>query len=181
MGVARRARHDRHEVRLRHGTLRRLHRARRRRRHPFLHHPCRQHRHFRDHNDRGNRRDSGGRQDPGGLARPGGRSMRVLPIGPDHVCFGAAAAGPMSAFAKRSSRPRNRTGREADNDPRPHHFPIRRPGSLAISERSLPAQLLAGRSGRGRRPDAEPEPGVRKRRSRSGRRRWLRAQRFHPH
>src|SRR6267142_1073521 len=95
-GVARRARHDGHEVRVRDGTVRRLHRAYRRRRQPFLHHPCRQHRHLRDHNDRGNRRDSGGRQDPEGLARPGGRSMRVLPIGPDHVCFGAACEQPTS-------------------------------------------------------------------------------------
>jgi len=38
MGVARCVRHDRHEVRLRHGALWRLHRACRRRRHPFLHH-----------------------------------------------------------------------------------------------------------------------------------------------
>ena len=38
LGAARRARHDRHEVRLRHGAVRRLHRACRRRRHPFLHH-----------------------------------------------------------------------------------------------------------------------------------------------
>ena len=30
----------------------------------------------------------------------------------------SAAAGPMCAFAKRSSRPRNRPDREADNDPR---------------------------------------------------------------
>ncbi len=39
----------------------------------------------------------------------------------------------------------------------------------ADGERSLPARLPAGRSGRGRRPDAEPEPAVRERRSRSGR------------
>src|SRR5437763_3834389 len=90
LGVARRARHDRHEVRLRHGVVRRLHRACRRRRHPFLHHPDRQHRQLGDHDDRGNRRDGGGRQDPEGLARPRGRSMRLLPVGPDHVRFRAA-------------------------------------------------------------------------------------------
>ena len=44
-------------------------------------------------------------------------------------------------------------------------------GRTAIGKRSLPAQLPAGRSGRRRRPDAEPQPAVRKRRSRSGRRR----------
>src|SRR5262245_7875867 len=31
-----------------------------------------------------------GAKDPEGLARLGGRSMRLLPVGPDHVCFGAA-------------------------------------------------------------------------------------------
>ena len=136
---------------------------------------------------------AGRRQDPEGLARPRGPSMRLLPVGPDHVRFGAAreqpasdamptsttrcpatsaAAGPMSAFAKRSSRPRNRLDREADNDPRSYRFPTDRLGQSAIDERSLPAQVSAGRSGRRRRPDAEPEPAVRQRRRRSGRRRW---------
>ena len=50
----------------------------------------------RDHDDRGDRRDSGGRQDPEGLARPRGRAMRVLPVGPDHVRFGAACEQPAS-------------------------------------------------------------------------------------
>ena len=63
----------------------------------------------------------------------------------------------------RSSRPRNREDREADHDPRSPHFPGRQPGSIGISERSLPAEVPAGRSGRGRRPDTEPEPAVRKR------------------
>ena len=35
MGAARRARNDRHEIRLRRGAVRRVHRARRRCRHPF--------------------------------------------------------------------------------------------------------------------------------------------------
>ena len=39
MGAARRARHDRHEVRLRHGALRRLHSPYRRRRDAVLCHP----------------------------------------------------------------------------------------------------------------------------------------------
>src|SRR3984893_16799127 len=96
LGVARRARHDRHEVRLRHGALRRLHRACRRGRHPFLRHSHREHRHLRDHDDRGDRRDGGGRQDPEGLARPRGRAVRLLPVGPDHVGFGAAGEQPAS-------------------------------------------------------------------------------------
>src|SRR5262245_21488688 len=96
VGVARRARHDRHQVRLRHGTLRRLHRAHRRRRHPFLCYPDRQHRQLRDHDDRGHRRDGGGRQDPEGLARPRGRSMRLLPVGADHVGVGTARDQPAS-------------------------------------------------------------------------------------
>src|SRR5262249_7641641 len=96
VGVARRPRHDRHQVRLRHGAGRLLHRAYRRRRRPFLYHPYRQHRHLRGHDDRGDRRDTGGRQDPEGLARPRGRSMRLLPIGPDHVGLAAACEQPAS-------------------------------------------------------------------------------------
>ncbi len=176
VGVARRAGHDRHEVRLWHGAVRRLHRACRRRRHAVLHHRHRQRRHLRDHNHRGDRRDGGGGQDPAGLARPRGRPMRLLPVGPDHVGFGvacrathirrmptsttrcpatSAAAGPMSAFAKRSSTPRNRAERRADDDPRSYHFPPRRAGTVRVGERSLPAQVPAGRRGRGRRPDAQ--------------------------
>src|SRR5262249_14185739 len=34
--------------------------------------------------------------DPEGLARPRGRSMRLLPVGPDHVCLGAACEQPAS-------------------------------------------------------------------------------------
>ena len=51
----------------------------------------------------------------------------------------SAAAGPMSAFAKRSSKPRNRPERRADNDPRSHRSPPRRPEPILISKRSLPA------------------------------------------
>jgi hypothetical protein len=40
------------------------------------------------------RRDLRGRQDPEGLARPRGRSMRLLPVGTDHVRFGAASEQP---------------------------------------------------------------------------------------
>ena len=49
-----------------------------------------------DHDDRGDRRDGGRRQDPEGLARPRGRPVRLLPVGPDHVGFGAAREQPAS-------------------------------------------------------------------------------------
>src|SRR5437660_1232830 len=66
----------------------------------------------------------------------------------------SAAVARMSASAKRSSKPRNRADRGADNDPRSPH----------------PTQLRAGWSSRGRRPDAEPASAVRNWRSQSGRR-----------
>ena len=47
--------------------------------------------------------------------------------------------------------------------------------------RFSPGADSAGRRGRRRRPDAEPELAVRTTRSRSGRRRRLRAKRLHPH
>jgi hypothetical protein len=62
----------------------------------------------------------------------------------------SAAAGLMSAFAKRSSRPRNRSDREADNDRRPQRVPLR-PGR----EQFVAAQASASRSGRQRWPDVE--------------------------
>jgi hypothetical protein len=65
----------------------------------------------------------------------------------DAMSGNTAVAGPMSAFAKRSSRPRNRVDREADNDHRPHYFLGSRLWSIAISERSLPARVPAGWSG----------------------------------
>jgi isoquinoline 1-oxidoreductase subunit alpha len=64
--------------------------------------------------------------------------IRRIPISTTRCPATSVAAGPMSAFARRSSRPRNRPDRGADNDPRSPH----------------PAQLAAGRSGRGRRPAA---------------------------
>jgi isoquinoline 1-oxidoreductase subunit alpha len=80
----------------------------------------------------------------------------------------SAAAARSSAFAKQSSRPRSRADREADNDPRPHGFASRRSRAIWISKRTLPAPLSAGRSGRGRRLDAEHEPVAHDRASRSG-------------
>ena len=51
----------------------------------------------------------------------------TMPISTTRCPATSAAAGPMSAFAKRSSRPRNRADREADNDPRSPRLPSRRP------------------------------------------------------
>ena len=66
-----RARHDRNQVRLRHGALRRLHGANRRRRNPLLRHSDRQRRRIRDHHHRGDRRDSAGARSrrPGSISR----------------------------------------------------------------------------------------------------------------
>src|SRR6266508_3608526 len=51
--------------------------------------------HPRSRRSRRSARRRGG-QDPEGLARPRGRSMRLLPVGPDHVCFGADREQPAS-------------------------------------------------------------------------------------
>ena len=91
MGVAGRIGADGHQVRLRYGAVWGLHGSCRRRCHPF---------------DRITLIDSIGNpaittieaistigglsQNPKGLAQSGGRTMRLLPIGPDHVCDGAA-------------------------------------------------------------------------------------------
>ena len=141
----------------------------------------RQRRRLRDHDDRGDRRDGGGRQDPEGLARPRGRAMRLLPVGPDHVRVGAAGEQPASdrcryrrrdvrqhlplrdlssAFAKRSSRPRNRTEGRADHDPRSHRVPTPPAGRIAVTNVS-PGAGSSRQERRRRRPDAEPEPAVR--------------------
>ena len=74
----------------------------------------------------------------------------------------SAAAGPMCAFARRSSTPRDRTDREADDDPRSHRIPASDRNNR-VGERCFPAQLSAGRSRRRRRPAAEPELAVRQR------------------
>ena len=96
LGVARRARHDRHEVRLRHGVMRRVHCASRQSRYSFLHHARRKRWRLRNYHDRGNWRDGSGRQDPEGMARPRGPTMRILPVGPDHVGCGTPGEQPAS-------------------------------------------------------------------------------------
>ena len=132
LGVARRARDDRHEVRLWHSAMRRLHRAYRRQSRPVVS-PCdRYDRRQSRYHDRGRWRDAGRRESAAGVARPGSYSMRLLPVGPDHVGGGAAreqsaarsiptsmrqwretsaAAAPTCASAKRSSTLRARLRR----------------------------------------------------------------------
>src|ERR1700738_905173 len=94
VGTARCTWHDRHEVRLRHGAVRRLHGTHRRHRDPFLYHHDRQHWWLGSHDDRGDGYASRRRQDPEGLARPRGRSVRLLSVGPNHVSFGAPRKQP---------------------------------------------------------------------------------------
>src|SRR5713101_2496153 len=85
LGLARPARHERHQVRLRRRAVRRLHRApgwhpqaslrdagERRRR------PC-------HHHHRGHRRHPCGQEGPAGLARSRGRAVRLLSVRADHV------------------------------------------------------------------------------------------------
>jgi len=196
--VARRARHDRHEVRLRHGTVRRLHRARRRPSPPFLHHPCRQHRHFRDHHDRGNRRDSGGAK-----IQEAGLDREVVQCG---YCQSGQI---MSASAAGCEQPTSNRFRYRRRDVR-QHLPRRDLCPHSRRRSSRPRNRTAGRltmildhitsriAGGGRSPSANGlsrrrflQAGAaaagglslpfRKRRCRSGRRRCLRAQWLHPH
>ena len=110
--------------------------------------------------------------------------MRLLPVGPDHVRFGAAGEQPTS----NGLRYRRRDVRQhlPLRDLCPHSrsdqagLAIGRKGGMTMildriahrsadpefffGERSLPAQVPPGRSGGRRRPDAEPEPAVRQRR-----------------
>src|SRR5258708_1995041 len=90
LGSARPPQHDRHQIRLRHGVVRRLHGARERpARAILLHAPLRRGRQE-DHHHRGHRPDQG-RQ---GLAVRVGRerraAVRLLPVGPDHERRGPA-------------------------------------------------------------------------------------------
>src|SRR5262245_25195844 len=94
------------------------------------------------------------------------RTLRI-PISTPRCPATSAAVGPIAGYARQSSRPQNRTEREADNDPRTPHIPSHPPASTAVDDRSLPAHLLAGRSSRGRRAVAEPELAVRQRQNRS--------------
>ena len=81
---------DRHQVRLRHGAVRRLHRAPRRRADALLHHARERRGRQEDHDDRRHRR---GQRRQGGAGRLGcarRAAVRLLPVGPDHGRDGAA-------------------------------------------------------------------------------------------
>ena len=144
LGLARRARHDRHQVRLRHGALRRLHRAYERRADAVLRLSHRQRRRCCDHHHRGHRRDAGrGRRSrkPGSIwkssnaaiasrdrscrrARCSRRTQaRAIPISTRRCPAISAGAAPMSASARPSSRPRPTARRRrigGNDDPLPH-------------------------------------------------------------
>ena len=62
----------------------------------LLRHSDRQRRRIRDHHHRGDRRRLRPRQDPEGLARSRGRSVRLLPVRPDHVRFRPSRQQPAS-------------------------------------------------------------------------------------
>src|SRR5262245_33249730 len=94
------------------------------------------------------------------------RALRI-PTSTPQCPATSAAVGPIAGYARQSSRPQNRTEREADNDRQTPHVPSRPPVSTAVDDRSLPAHLLAGRSGRRRWPVAEPELAVRQWQNRS--------------
>ena len=84
LDVARHTRHDRHQVRMRHGAVRRVYRALERTSHPFVHHAGFGRRRAADHHHRGtsSRQDRQGRGRCVGPQRCG--PMRLLPERPDH-------------------------------------------------------------------------------------------------
>src|SRR6266852_3951349 len=84
LGASRHSEHDRHEIRLRHGALRRLHRAYQRRSYALLHHRDFQRRRQESHHHRRTFR----RRQPSRAASLDGRrrsAVRLLPVRPDHV------------------------------------------------------------------------------------------------
>ena len=128
VGAARRARHDRHQVRLRHGAMRRMHRASRRPSDPLLHHARSQRRRQRRsrRSKRSERRQR--RKDPTGVARsskscnaaiasrarscrprPCSRATQIRPTPTStRPCRAiSAAAAPIRAFAPPSNKHRN--------------------------------------------------------------------------
>ena len=198
LGAARRARHDRHEVRLRHGAVRRLHRACRRRRRrapasprstasaPPRSRPSRR---------SARRRRAPRSRRPGSTARSCNaatasrarscrlrrcsRAIRIrpMPTSTTRCPATSAAAGPMCASAKRSSRPRNRTGRRLTMIIGIAPIACSRPGS-ADTDLSRRAFLQVGAAAGGGLMLSLRLP-LRPRRSRWCRR--LRAERLHPH
>ena len=131
LGAARRARHDRHQVRLRRGAVRRLHRARRRCSDALLRHHHRQHRRQRRSPPS---RPSARRRRARRCSRPGSisrwcnaaiasparscrprrcwrtRRSRAMPTSTPPCPAMSAAAAPISAFAPPSTAPRQAEG-----------------------------------------------------------------------
>ena len=129
--LARHARTDRYEVRLRHGAVRRVHRAHRRCCNAILHHAGqRRRRQVGDHHRRSVRRS----QPSGAAGMDGDRrsSMRVLPVRPDHVGGGIAGE---ERQAQRC-RYRYRHGRQ--------HLPLRH---VSANSQSHPSRRCTERQG----------------------------------
>src|SRR5262244_4023264 len=93
VGVARPARHERHQVRLRRRVVRRLHRTPGRRPSALLRDAGERRRRAFHHDHRGDRQYCRGQEDSAGLARPRGRAVRLLSVWPDHVRRGIARDG----------------------------------------------------------------------------------------
>src|SRR5919201_1244257 len=91
LGAARLSRADRHQVRLRHGALRCLHRARRRPADAQLHHAARRRHGPAYHHDRRHRPLQDRRPGAGGLGGGERAAVRLLPVGADHERRSAAA------------------------------------------------------------------------------------------
>src|SRR5262245_5124320 len=113
MGAARSPQHDRDEIRLRHGAVRRVHRARRRATDAELHHAGLGGRRQAHHSDRGDRRHQGGQGGAERLDRGERTAVRVLPVGPGHGRGGAPRR------QSESERRRHRFGDERK------HLPLR--------------------------------------------------------
>src|SRR5438132_484934 len=112
MGMARRPRADRHQVRVRHGPMRRVYRPYRRSSGALMRTAGLGSGHSDDHDHRGTfpGRIASGTESLGGSGR---RPVRILPAGTDHV--GGGFAGPESGADR--SRDRSRHGRQ--------HLPVR--------------------------------------------------------
>src|SRR6202171_1454331 len=92
MDPARRAGHDRDQVRMRHGALRSVHVPPRRRRDARVRHADLRDRRQEDHHHRSDRRRQRRQARASGVARPGRAAMRLLPVGTDHGRHRAAQA-----------------------------------------------------------------------------------------
>src|SRR5882724_825359 len=151
VGLARPARHERNQVRLRRRALRRLHRAPGRHPQAILRHAGKRRGRARDHHDRGRRRHGCREEGAEGLARSRRRAVRLLPIGSDHGGRRAAREDPCA------DRYRHRPGdvrehlplRHVSAHPRGHQagcpeIDDRQEGRLNMSQISRRHLLFAG-------------------------------------